>query len=332
MRTFEYDPSYCTKRTINIGGINVYVYNTESLTDYIDNYNKTIEAPHEGHDKFLQLPLNVFYFIHYRGGSYKNTEAFGYRTLKYIHEKKGDAKVPAIFVTFDLRNHGERLLDEARNKSWNSGNETHALDMVSAIEGNVADIKLVMDYLPAYLNLEAQLSDKAKNVLETKLQYHNYLSGYSLGGHTVIRFAAKYPELVRTINPVVGCHDLSSLLLNRLRKLSLTDTAYDKKWFYYSYAELNLTPDEQHKYPEHFHEYLKLQDTDIFENYKFSKIPMYACFGAEDPLVPSKLSKAWVEVYENTNDYSESFFQEGVGHDCTEEMLEGYASWIVQLL
>ncbi|KAG7194778.1 uncharacterized protein KQ657_004459 [Scheffersomyces spartinae] len=332
MRTFDYDSNYCSKKTINIGGINVYVYNTESLSEYIANYNKTIEGPHEGHEKFLQLPLNVLYFIHYRGGSYMNTEAFGYRTLQYIHENKGDTKVPAIFVTFDLRNHGERTLDEERNKSWSSGNETHGLDMVSAIEGNIADIKLIMDYLPAYLNLEAQLNDKAKNILETKLEYRNFLSGYSLGGHTVIRFAAKFPELVRTINTVVGCPDLSSLLITRLRKISLNDSAYDKKWFYHEYNELNLTDEEKQKYPEHFHNYLKQQDIDVFEHFKFAKIPMYACFGTEDSLTPPKLSKAWVEIYENTNEYSESFFQKSIGHECTEEMLKGYASWIIKFL
>ena len=36
-----------------------------------------------------------------------------------------------VAVTFDQRNHGERLVDKVANQAWRSGNERHAQDMFS---------------------------------------------------------------------------------------------------------------------------------------------------------------------------------------------------------
>ena len=115
------------------------------------------------------------------------------------------------------------------------------------IDGIIDDTKLIMTYLPSYLNLEYHLCDHAKVHHNTTIKFSNILSGYSLGGHTVIRFANKYPDLVDIINPVVGCNDLSSLLINRLFNSELDSPNFDKRWFYFDYNELMLT-DDQKKY------------------------------------------------------------------------------------
>jgi hypothetical protein len=40
-----------------------------------------------------------------------------------------NSKVGLIAVSFDQRNHGTRMADEASNGAWREGNKTHAQDM-----------------------------------------------------------------------------------------------------------------------------------------------------------------------------------------------------------
>ncbi|KAK6461954.1 hypothetical protein DFJ63DRAFT_206859 [Scheffersomyces coipomensis] len=319
----EYNPDTFSKSQYFIAGITTYVYNGSVLEDYVKKFNTE-------HHK--EIPINVLYLIHQREGSYKSTESFAYNILKQFYEKKqGDVKVPLICVTFDNRNHGEKLIDKLKNLDWKRGNETHAIDMVSGIDGNVADLKLLIDYLPGYLNLDYYLSDKVKQEVQPEFKFKNSISGYSLGGHTVIRFASKYPDLVEILNPVVGCSDLSSLLINRLKSNRIESEAYDKKYFYFNYPELDLTEDQKkHQYPEYFHNYLSKQDQAIFENFAMHKIKLFASFGAKDTLVPPKLTTVWTELYENTNNDSQVFIQEDAGHEATPEMFDKFTTWLVK--
>lgn len=303
-----------SKSTYSIGGINTYVYNASVLPDYVS----TSASP--------EVPIYVHYFIHPRGSDYKRTEEIAYTTLEKYYAKK-DVSIPLICVTFDNRNHGERTVDALRNEDWKRGNDTHAADLISSIQGIVDDIKLVADFLPLYLNLEPHLPPRAT---DPKIKYRNILSGYSLGGHGVIRFAAKYPELVTLLNPVIGCHDLTSLLVNRLRQTRLEDPSYDKKYFYHTYKELGLTPEQKLQYPEALHNYLLAQDLDIYENFPMHQIKIFASFGEADKLVPPKLSKLWIDQYLSTNGDSEVYVAEGLGHAINEEMHERYANWLVK--
>ncbi|KAI3404676.2 hypothetical protein KGF56_002510 [Candida oxycetoniae] len=327
MKVFDHDPQAFSKVEYLIGGINTYVYNTETLRSYIESFDN---SPTNVDD----IPINVLYLIHQRGGDHKYTEALAYTILDQYYTKSSKASVePLICVTFDLRNHGSRMINKARNQDWIKGNDLHALDMFSSIMGNVADLKLIMDFLPSYLDLESLLTGEFKQQNQHwNFRFRNILSGYSLGAHTVFRFVNEYPGLVHIINPVVGCVDLSSLLINRLKQNSLESEDYDKKWFYYTYDELNLTKEEKHKYPEHLHKYLSQQDEEIFENFPMNEIKMYAAFGAEDQLVPKKLSSVWCDSYMNTNDSTEVFIQDGVGHDVTNEMVDKFTSWLVKII
>lgn len=332
MKAFGFDPKSFSKREIFIGGVDTYVYNDSLLIPYIENFNAQAESTIEGGHNLKELPINVLYLVHQRGGDYTLTESIAYKTLKEYYEKKEDARIPLICVTFDNRNHGSRNVNESSNKSWKGGNKTHGVDMISMIKGNVDDLKLIIDFLPSYLNLEPHVSPSAKK-FDTKIKYNNILSGYSLGGHTVIRFANLYPHLVSIINPVVGCCSLSTLLLNRLFQYKLEDAEFDKKWFYFNYDELPLTKEQQLEYyPESFHKLISDEDVEIFENFPFHKIKVFASFGKNDTLVPPTLSKLWIDLYTTTNSDSEVFIQEDVGHDVTPEMIDKFTTWLTKQL
>lgn len=303
-----------TKSTFTIGGINTHVYNSSVLPSYVS----TSGSPF--------VPIHVHYLIHPRGCDYKFTEDLAYSTLGQYYSKK-DVTVPLICVTFDNRNHGERTVDTLRNEDWKRGNNTHAADLISSVEGIVADIKLVMDFLPTYLNLETHLPERT---VDPKIKFLNIISGYSLGGHAVIRFAAKYPSLVDILNPVIGCHDLTSLLINRLRQTPLDDPSCDKKYFYHTYKELGLTLEQKESYPEALHKLLLAQDLDIYENFPMRHVKIFAAFGSDDKLVPSKFSKLWIDQYLSSNGASEVFVEEGVGHKVTKEMDERFVDWLVK--
>ncbi|EAZ63741.1 hypothetical protein PICST_51371 [Scheffersomyces stipitis CBS 6054] len=325
MKLFEFDPSSYSKQTFLIGGINTYVYNSAGLAEYVQSFNTQVNV--------LEIPINVIYLVHQRGGDYKYTESLAYTILKQYYGKKGKVDVPVICVTFDNRNHGERTVSEKNNSSWNSGNDTHGVDMISSIDGNIADLKLIMEYLPSYLNLAYYVSPLLKKEYLTEIKFRNVLSGYSLGGHTVIRFASRYPHLVDAINPVVGCPDMTSLLINRLFKRRPDSPEFSKKYFYFNYQELGLSDEQKEKYyPEAFHRYVSKQDQAIFENFPMSKIKMFAAYGAEDKLVPTGLSTVWADLYGNTNGNTEVFVQEGVGHDTTPEMVDKFTTWLAQKL
>lgn len=335
MKAFEFDPKSFSKEEVFIGGIATYIYNTEALVPYVEGFNEAVlhHNPSSNINQFDELPVNVVYLIHQRCGDYKFTESIAYTILNQYYKKgnQKDNQKPLVCITFDNRNHGSRKVDDKKNTSWKAGNDTHALDMVSMIDGIIDDTKLIMTYLPSYLNLDYHLSDYAKNLRKTSIKFNNILSGYSLGGHTIIRFANKYPELVDVINPVVGCNDLSSLLINRLFNSDIGSPNFDKRWFYFDYKELSLSEDQKKNiYPEAFHNYLCKEDCDIFENFSFTKIKMFASFGEDDKLVPPCLSQVWTNLYVNTNPATEVFIQKGVGHDTTPEMVDKFTTWLVK--
>ena len=321
MKEFQFDPESFSKVTYNIGGISTYIYNSDKLASYVEKFNK-FDHPIEA------IPINVIYLIHHRGGSHKHTEAIAYNYLKQFYDKKSqDYDIPLICVTFDNPNHGQRLVNEHSNSDWAENNETHGADMMSIIEGTIQNIRLIMDYLPSYLNLDSYLSDKFKRINHgTEIKLHNILTGYYLWGHVVIRYGIDYPHDVKIIGPVVGCSDLTSLLVTRLKSI----TNNDKKYFYFNYDELDLTDEQKKQYPETLHKRISKQDQAIFENYPMNKIKMFASFGSEDKLVPHSLSSVWCDFYLSTNSAASIYVAEGVGHDVTDEMIDRFTTWLAK--
>lgn len=327
MTPIPHNPDAFSKNTYNIAGVDIHVYNVAALEGYFASF-----AQHARQTGFLktykEAPINVNYFLHGRLMDYKSTEEVAYNVLgQYYAKKKADETlVPLIAVTFDVRNHGSRLLHQDKNLDWKRGNATHGADMVSNIRGIVEDLKVTMDFLPSYLDLERLLDSELRKVLDTKIKYINIVLGYSLGGHAAIRFAHRYPELVSVVNPVIGCFTLSSLLVERLRQVP----SLDKKWFYFDYLELGLTQEQKLQYPEALHALLSKEDTEIFEKFPFGAVKLFFSFGAEDKLVPPAYSRLWVDLGLSSNGDSAAFTQENTGHDVTVEMLDAFTSWLVE--
>lgn len=318
---FEYNNEEFTKKEYHIGGITTYVYNEEKLAPYVTSL---LQQDHKPKD----IPIHILYVLHGRGDDYKYSESIAYNILNQYYSKK-DVTVPLVAVAFDLRNHGERKADDVKNQGF-AKNSTHAIDLISSIDGNVADLKLLIDFLPSYLNLE-RLIDPSLKDLNIKIDYKNIISGVSLGGHIIYRFASQYPDHVDIINPIIGCMDLSSLLINRLLQTDIDSPDYDKKWFYYKYDELPLSiTQKEENYPEAFHNYVSNADLKIWENFDKNKMKLFATFGGKDTLVPPKLSTFWIQAY--LCGESEIFTQEETGHDCTPEMIDAFTTWLSKTL
>lgn len=333
MQLFKFDSLEFAQKEYQISGITAHVYNLDKLQRYLERVNEQCKLPAETRSHLPAIPIHVLYLVHQRGGDYHFTESMAYNILHQYYANKQNVEIPLVCVTFDSRNHGERLISLERNRAWKLGNQTHALDMVSDLDGTVEDLKLIMNHLPLYLNLEYYVDPVVKDDLGINIKYVNAIAGVSLGGHTVIRFASKYPDLVDIMMPFLGLVDLSTLLINRLLKTPLDDPLYDRRRFYFNYDELNLSDEQkQVQYPEFFHKYLAQRDLQIFEEFPMSKIKLFAAFGADDTLVPPKLLTVWCELYINTNEASAFIIEEGVGHDVTDDMIKKASEWLARVL
>lgn len=315
MKKFPTEHLKFSKVDFIIGGVTTYVYNTECLQEFVSTFEPT---KHQHSD----ININVLILVHHREGDYTYTEAFGKIILDEFAKHNSS---PLIAVTFDGRNHGSRTVDKFRNSSWDEGNETHGADMVSSIRGNDYDVKLLIDFLPSYLNLEKFLNATCQED-DIKIRYNHILSGYSIGGHGVIRTASRFPELISIINPNIGCSDLTTLLVNRLKGTS----NFNHKYCYYNYDELQLSEEQKLKYPESLHRTLSEEDGAILNDFPFQNIKMFASFYRDDPLVPSKISDLWVNMYLNSNHDSAAFYEDGEVHDITPAMLSKFAQWLAK--
>lgn len=121
---------------------------------------------------------------------------------------------------------------------------------------------------------------------------------------------------------------MSTLLINRLKKTQ----HFDKKFFYSNYEDLALTEEQKYLYPEALHKRVSSEDSEIFENFKFQSIDLFAAFYDEDPLVPSKISKTWINIYLNSNTRSECYFEKGSVHDISPEMICSFVEWLIDRL
>ncbi|WEJ95815.1 hypothetical protein PSN45_003343 [Yamadazyma tenuis] len=317
MKKAPFDPARFDHNETFISGIPVHIYNTAPLKDYLSQFDFKKETSH-----LTKIPIKVLYLIHGRYRNYTDTESMGYYMTDKYYKLKGDVDIPLVFVTFDVSNHGSRLLNKSANNDWAEGNKNHALDMVSIIDDSVLKLKLIMDYLPFYLNLDSFVP----KLTDYKFEFSNVVSGYSLGGHIIHRFVDKYPDSVDVIIPFIGSSDISSLMIDRLLKVSPTGS----KRYLQDYDELKFTDEQKLLYPKSFHEYVSSIDQSVSENFPFGRIKMFAAYGSADPIVPPAYSKLFCSLHKIGDPDTEVFYQEGVGHDVTLEMLDKSVEWLVK--
>ncbi|ORX39436.1 hypothetical protein BD324DRAFT_607725 [Kockovaella imperatae] len=291
-----------SKTSIIIGGVTVYILGLEELQ----------ASRKDGQ-------VTVLYLAHMRKSTYTVTENLGHEILyRYKQHCKGDqSRRGLIAVTMDMRNHGAREISRLANLTWQDGNETHASDLISVIDGSATDYQVVMSHLPSYL---PQQFDYVKNVF----------MGVSLGAHTAYRVSQLSPSIDGYIT-VVGCPSLSSLLLSRLGVLPSTCNVRPSEMDKVDYSTLKriMSPDQLRKYPKNLARILSSQDEAIFEHFP-RNVPVLMCGGKLDPLVPTLLTVDWLDRRgtASSDDKTTLFVQENTGHSCTKEMVAMAAKWI----
>jgi pimeloyl-ACP methyl ester carboxylesterase len=156
------------------------------------------------------------------------------------------------------------------------------------------------------------------------------MAGISLGGHTAWRMASLAPGQLAGFAMVVGCPNLTSLLLDRLGidPASLGTTAEQLESV--SYERLEKVMDEQQKrrWPCALAELIREGDRKVYEEFP-AHVPVLLCNGMQDQLVPAFYTASWVERTRRRNGGNANFFvQKNTGHSCTKEMVAMMAAWL----
>ncbi|KAJ5708968.1 hypothetical protein N7493_010302 [Penicillium malachiteum] len=299
-----------SKTELAIGGLKIYIYGLNEVIAGLSGSGG------------LSGEVAVLYMAHNRTRTYRVMEDMAHEILYRYRSDKRNARgkpIGLIAVTMNMRNHGDREVDPQANRTWKDGNENHAMDLVSMISGSAQDFKLVLDYLPAYL---PQFS-----------RFYNIMAGVSLGGHTAWRIASLItPGQFHAYAMVVGCPDLSALLLDRLG----VDPAPTKKAVL-DYEELEMSPTQRGRWPRPLAEMVHCDDRKVANEFP-ENVPLLLCNGVHDKLVPAKYTAAWVHARRKKQGLTRSkqdirfFVQENTGHSCTKEMVAMMAVWLRDIL
>ncbi|KAK9237452.1 Alpha/Beta hydrolase protein [Lipomyces kononenkoae] len=276
--TLSDDTPRSSETTVNIAGILVHLYGVNELT------------PDQAKD------TTVLFHVHGRTRSYKDSEQFAHQLLHTLG-KNGHAR-GLVIATFDNRNHGIRKIDDLAIHAWDNGNAKHAQDMLSMIDGIAIDLQTVMTYLESYVG-----------DMFTPTRY--IAAGVSLGGHVVWNLLAEDARIQIGI-PIVGCPDLTSLLIDRLGH----------------YASVNQIPEGTKEWPKSIEKLYASRDAKITT---INGKQMLVLNGAVDRLVPDKFTKPWIEKYAANNDVK-YIVQAGTGHCLSWQMMDEISEWLVPLL
>ncbi|KAK9370608.1 Alpha/Beta hydrolase protein [Lipomyces kononenkoae] len=276
--TLPDDTPRSSETNVNIAGILVHLYGVKELT--------LAQAQ----------DTTVLFTVHGRTRSYKDSEQIAHQLLHSLG-KKGHSR-GLVIATFDNRNHGIRKIDDLSIHAWDKGNAKHAQDMLSMIDGISTDIQTIMTYLESYV------CD-----LFTPTQY--IASGVSLGGHVVWNLLAEDARIQVGI-PIVGCPDLTSLLINRLG----------------NYTSVNQIPDGTKEWPKSIEKLYALRDARVAA---ISSKKVLVLNGAVDRLVPDKFTKPWTEKYAANNDVK-YIVQTDTGHFVSWQMMDEIREWLAPFL
>lgn len=237
-------------------------------------------------------PLPFVLVAHPRGLDYKYGEVL---SREIVH-----AVPNALCATFDLPNHGTRIVSKPSNEDWARGNPTHAQNMLSVVDQSAAEIELVAEYLPSYISVLAQaISNKTAIPLAT---------GASLGGHiswkvAVGRFGINGNNYIKGIAPIVGCPDTLQMLKDRYTIQVAGGTNFP------------LLP------PNVYEDRVALIG---------KQFPILALCGADDTLVPASYTEKWSKEGA-LSAHQKVFIQPKIGHQCTPEMIDMLCEWINEL-
>lgn len=118
------------------------------------------------------------------------------RTLDAWHRSSASQSRGLVALSFDMPNHGSRLVSELANHAWDKGNEKHAIDMAGIVKGGVSDMSGLMDLVGGYLGRDVDA---------------HVCLGWSLGGHSAW-WSWFGEERIDAAVVIVGCPDYLSML------------------------------------------------------------------------------------------------------------------------
>ncbi|KAI0339582.1 alpha/beta-hydrolase [Trametopsis cervina] len=251
-------------------------------------------------------PVAVLFFLHGRTGSAKSIEWVAEDTVKEVSQKRKHEKgaMDLIIVTFDQRNHGERLVDVRANGAWKKGsNPRHAIDMYAIQTGTALDVSYLIDFLPSYLFPSGE-----REVAQW------LVAGKSLGGHAAW-IALTHESRISLAVPIIGCPNYMNLITRRAK-----------------YSGVELAPPH---FPDSLRQYIERNDpsqtpyTTSDPSNPFLGKKVLAMYGGEDTLVPFAYSESFVtDLNVGPHGVKEVVVEPGVGHECTKPMVKRMANFI----
>ncbi|KAF9452323.1 alpha/beta-hydrolase [Macrolepiota fuliginosa MF-IS2] len=252
-------------------------------------------------------PVIALFFLHGRHGSASQVQQYAEVILE--HSRNSDNVHELMIITLDHRNHGSRLRNPKSNDSWNkdpiANNERHALDMYAIQTGTASDVSYLIDFLPAFLFPTGNRSIRAWGV-----------AGKSLGGHSTWIILGQDDRVSFGV-PIIACPDYLKLMRGRAKKRSIP---YAPPYFPASLVALINKRDPVTK------AFDRLDDANPFLGKKILVLS-----GGADKLVPWEASRSFVEALEvGSNGVKKVIVQEGIGHECTKEMLEALSTFIAE--
>ncbi|OWZ39271.1 hypothetical protein J010_04030 [Cryptococcus neoformans] len=274
-----------------------------SLTDlHISGLPIQVYGLHEV--KESRRPLAVMIASHGRMNSKKHMKFFAQGILGELSKKNDKERLrDLIVVTFDQRNHGDRIVDKNSNLSFDE-NPKHLIDMAATIEGGCHDVSLIMDFLAPIL------FPNGEKTVESFV-----ITGISLGGHVTWKLLHDDPRVQIGI-PIIGLPFESFPIYLRDRALS-----QGFKW-------------EPPLYPSSLKSFIEPERNPVVEQQKYSGKKILSLHGKEDRLVPYgkgerelRQIEKWVEEDKSQGGVCAIDVQDDVGHVCSIQMLRKAAEW-----
>ncbi|KAK2015318.1 hypothetical protein LZ32DRAFT_170934 [Colletotrichum eremochloae] len=254
-----------------------------------------------------------------------------------------------IAVAFDQQNHGTRTVSPTASDSWREGNATHALDMWAMVSGMASDTTALIDVVEGYLKLELarRCADEG-----WKMDQHLVL-GVSLGGHSAWQTMFREDRVSAGVI-IIGCPDYMALLSDRAKKSKLATFSadddgasflgsrdfppglvasclrHDPKGMLFGTGAVPATAEGV---PEDERRRLRA----ALGRLRVGGKKFLICSGAEDKLVPYKMSEPFIEFfagaagtwYADEGVTIKNNVYGGVGHAFSERMVEDSLRFLV---
>ncbi|KAK5992192.1 hypothetical protein PT974_05593 [Cladobotryum mycophilum] len=280
-------------------------------------------------------PVTCLWLLHPRTRTRARMHDIARRAVRAWNERQQQHQ-PArglVALSFDMPNHGTRLVSETANQAWDKGNEQHALDMAGMVKAGTRDMSELMDLVAGYLGREVDA---------------HVCLGWSLGGHAAWQ-AFFGEQRIDAAVVVVGCPDFMGLMNSRAKTSSLdcgetgflgskyfppdlinTCLARDPKGIIFGTQPIPSLP-------------LSSADQDRIRKILDGRIrgkKLLLCSGGADKLVPYQNSVPFLEVFKDAVGASgwygdgrvsvDDRVYEGIGHKFSAQMVNDAVAFLVE--